>query len=96
VVAPAPRITPEEKRSVESLRFEAGIARIEAERLEAHELAADQFSEARVREKEGEALFRRASYAEALAAFDRAAGLYRIAENISRERRVERVKIASD
>ena len=94
--APAPSVTPEQRRSVESLRFEAGIARIEAERLEARELAADQFSEARVRETEGEALFRSASYAQALEAFDRAAGLYRVAENISRERRVERVKIASD
>ena len=95
-MVPAPSVTPEQRRSVESSRFEAGIARIEAERLEAHELAADQFSEARVREKEGETLFRSASYAQALEAFDRAAGLYRIAENISRERRVERVKIASD
>ncbi|HEY6929715.1 MAG TPA: hypothetical protein VJA66_08565, partial [Thermoanaerobaculia bacterium] len=94
--SPALSVTPEERRSVESSRFEAGIARIEAERLEAHELAADQFSEARVREREGEALFRSASYAQALEAFDRAAGLYRVAENISRERRVERVKIASD
>jgi hypothetical protein len=93
---PAPSVTPEQRRSVESSRFEAGIARIEAERLQAHELAADQFSEARVREKEGEALFHSASYAQALVAFDRAAGLYRIAENISRERRVEMVKIASD
>lgn len=95
-MVPAPSVTPEQRRSVESSRFEAGIARIEAERLEAHELAADQFFEARVREKEGETLFRSASYAQALEAFDRAAGLYRVAENISRERRVERVKIASD
>jgi len=36
------------------------------------------------------------SYQHAVAAFDRAAALYRLAENISRERRVERVKIASD
>jgi hypothetical protein len=81
---------------VESLRFEAGIARIEAERLEASELAADEFTEARVREREGEKLFRMQSYALALAAFDRATGLYRLAENISRELLVESVKIASD
>jgi hypothetical protein len=93
---PAVNVSPEERRTVESLRFEAGIARIEAERLEAHELAADQFSEARIREREGEELFHMESYVQALAAFDRAAGLYRMAENISRERRVERVKIASD
>jgi hypothetical protein len=92
----AVNVSPEERRTVESLRFEAGIARIEAERLEAHELAADQFSEARIREREGEELFHMESYVQALAAFDRAAGLYRMAENISRERRVERVKIASD
>ena len=95
-LVPAVNVTPEERRTVESLRFEAGIARVEAERLEAHELAADQFSEARIREREGEELFHMESYVQALAAFDRAAGLYRMAENISRERRVERVKIASD
>jgi hypothetical protein len=94
---PAPEpASPEERRGVENLRFEAGIARIEAERLEASKLAADEFREARTREREGEKLFRTQSYAQALAAFDRATGLYRLAENISRERRVERVKIASD
>jgi hypothetical protein len=88
--------TPEERRNAEGLRFEAGIARIEAERLEAHELASSEFAEARSREREGEELFLTQSYDRAVAAFDRAAGLYRLAENISRERRVERVKIASD
>jgi hypothetical protein len=88
--------TPEQRRSVESLRFEAGMARIEAERLEASQLATDQFTEARTREREGEELFHSQSYVEALAAFDRATGLYRQAENISRERRVERLKVASN
>ena len=88
--------SPEQRRSVESLRLEAGIARIEAERLEASQLAADQFTEARTREREGEELFHSQSYVEALAAFDRATGLYRQAESISRERRVERLKVASN
>lgn len=88
--------SPSQRRSVESLRFEAGIARIEAERLEASQLAADQFIEARAREREGEELFHSQSYVEALAAFDRATGLYRQAESISRERRVERLKVASN
>jgi hypothetical protein len=93
---PAAQGSPEERRNAEGLRFEAGMARIEAERLEAHELASSEFAEARSREREGEEFFLMQSYQRAMAAFDRAAGLYRLAENISRERRVERVKIASD
>jgi hypothetical protein len=95
-LVPAAQGSPEERRSAQGLRFEAGMARVEAERLEAHELASSEFAEARSREREGEELFLLQSYQRALAAFDRAAGLYRLAENISRERRVERVKIASD
>ena len=95
-LVPAAQPSPEERRNAEGLRFEAGMARIEAERLEAHELASSEFTEARSREHEGEELFLMQSYQRAGAAFDRAAGLYRLAENISRERRVERVKIASD
>jgi hypothetical protein len=95
-LVPAAQTSSEDRRSAEGLRFEAGIARIEAERLEAHELASSEFAEAMGREREGEELFLMQSYQRAGAAFDRAAGLYRLAENISRERRVERVKIASD
>jgi serine/threonine-protein kinase len=95
-LVPAAQISSDERRSAEGLRFEAGIARIEAERLEAHELASSEFTEAKSREREGEELFLMQSYQRAGAAFDRAAALYRLSENISRERRVERVKIASD
>lgn len=83
------------RSSAEDVRLQAGLARIEAERLEAAELASAVFGQARDAEKEGERLFQQEDYPEAQGAFDRAVALFRQAEILTREERVRRVRLTS-
>ncbi|MGH9367564.1 MAG: hypothetical protein ACRD3M_07810, partial [Thermoanaerobaculia bacterium] len=82
------------RRVAEDLRFQAGLARIAAQRFDGAEIAAGTFQQANDQEREGEALYRRGQYDEARGAFQEAARLYREAESLSHEERVRRVKLS--
>jgi hypothetical protein len=83
------------RNAAEHARFRAGWARIEAERREAGELAGDKFGAGRAAEAEGQRHLAAGQFAQALSSFDVAAGLYREAENVSRETRLERLRLSS-
>jgi hypothetical protein len=93
VAARARRLEQESSRRLaEDLRFQAGLARIAAQRLDGAEIAAGTFLEASDREHEGESLYRQGEFEAARGAFEDATRLYREAESISHEERVRRVK----
>ncbi|HEV2062974.1 MAG TPA: hypothetical protein VGS00_00300, partial [Thermoanaerobaculia bacterium] len=83
------------RRSTESLRLRAALARIEAERLDASVIARDLYAEAQGKEKEGNLLLRQGAYQPAQPALMRATQLYRMAEDVSREERVRMVRLSS-
>lgn len=83
------------RNAAEHARFRAGWARIEAERREAGELAGDKFGAGRAAEAEGQRHLAAGQFAQALSSFDVAAGLYREAENVSRETRLERLRLSA-
>lgn len=103
LVAPAraskTRRSPEDiaasRRAAEDARFRAGWARIEAERREARDLAADTFGAARVAEAEAQKHFAAGDFLSASETFERAVALYRDAENSSRQVRLERLRLSS-
>jgi len=81
--------------AAEHARFRAGWARIEAARREAEELAGEKFGAGRAAEAEGQRLLTAGEFAQALSSFEVAAGLYREAENTSRETRLERLRLSA-
>jgi hypothetical protein len=81
------------RKPAEGFRLIAALARIEAERLDADQLAGQLLSEGKSREREGERLLTERDWAGARAAFERAAGLFREAESAAREERVRRVQL---
>jgi hypothetical protein len=83
------------RNAAEHARFRAGWARIEAERREAGELAGEKFGAGRAAEAEGQRYLAAGQFAQALSSFDVAAGLYREAENVSRETRLERLRLSA-
>lgn len=83
------------RRSAESLRLRAALARIEAERLDAGVIARDLYTEAQGNEKEGNRLLREGAYEPAQPALMRATQLYRMAEDLSRQERVRLVRLSS-
>jgi hypothetical protein len=99
--APAPRQAAKKaeasaaRNAAEGARFQAGWARIEAERGEARVLASDAFDRGRVDEAEGERLLRAGDHASAREAFERAARTFRDASDHSRRARLDRIRISS-
>lgn len=81
--------------SARSSRFQAGLARVAAERLDARDLAAEIFGQAMETEKEGDQFLREREYDAAQIAFRRAAESFQMAEVASREERVRRVRLDS-
>jgi hypothetical protein len=81
------------RRSAGATRLGAALARIDAERVEASQLAADAFSSGRSSEKEGERFFAERDWTAAQSSFQRAAALFREAQNAAHEERVRRVKL---
>jgi len=82
------------RRGVEDLRFQAGLARIAAERLEGREIAPARYQEASDREREAESFYRRGQFEAARGAFEDAARIYREVESTSHEERVKRVRLS--
>jgi len=82
-----------EHRTAGASRLGAAFARIDAEKLEASQFAAEAFSSGRSSEKEGERLFGERNWTGAQASFERAAALFHQAESAAREERVRRVKL---
>jgi serine/threonine protein kinase len=82
-----------ERRSAGATRLGAALARVDAERVEASQLAAETFSNGRSSEKEGERLFGERDWSAAQASFQRAATLFHEAQNAAHEERVRRVKL---
>jgi serine/threonine protein kinase len=83
------------RRSAESLRLRAALARVEAERLDSGVIARDLYLEAQGTENEGNRLVRQGAYEDAQPALMRATQLYRMAEDVSREERVRLVRLSS-
>ncbi|HEY7114801.1 MAG TPA: protein kinase [Thermoanaerobaculia bacterium] len=82
------------RRGADDLRFQAGIARVAAERLEGREIAPGRYQEASDREREGESFYRRGQFGAAREAFGDAARIYREVETVSHEERVKRVRLS--
>ncbi|MGH9399523.1 MAG: protein kinase domain-containing protein, partial [Thermoanaerobaculia bacterium] len=83
------------RRSAESLRLRAALARIDADRLDAEVIARDLYAEAQSNEKEGSTLLHQGFYKPAQPVLMRATQLYRMAEDVSREERVRLVRLSS-
>ena len=79
---------------MEIARLKAALERIEAERVDALVHAPSPYSEGRDHEQEGERLLTRRQYSEALAAYQRALGLFAEAESLSREERMRQISLA--
>ncbi len=82
------------RRGAEDVRFQAGLARIAAERLEGREIAPARYQEASDREREAESLYRRGQFEAARGAFEDAARIYREVESTSHDERVKRVRLS--
>lgn len=82
------------RREAQDARFQAAWARIEAERGEAGDLAADAFARGRSAEADGDRFLRGGQYAPAREAFERAAASFREAGTASRQARLERIKLS--
>jgi hypothetical protein len=83
------------RRSAEDARFRAAWARIEAERREASELAAEAFAQGKAAEAEAESHLRDGEFLEATKGFERAAELFRAAEDASRQARLARISLSA-
>lgn len=83
------------KRSAESLRLRAALARVEAERLDAEVIARDLYAEAQASEKDGNRQLQQGAYEASQPTLMRATQLYRMAEEVSREERVRLVRLSS-
>lgn len=88
-VAPADA---DSRKPAEDSRFQAAMARIAAERLEARELAPEAFQEGSLRETAAGQLLDEGRFGEARTEFDRAGELFRQATDLCREERARRVK----
>lgn len=93
---PGKRVRLEQKLPAEDLRLRAALARIEADRVDAREKAADIFDEGQQSEKEGERLLRQRDYDAAQMAFSRAAQLFQRAQDLSWEQRVHGASLAAN
>ena len=82
------------RRGAEDVRFQAGLARIAAERIEGREIAPERYQEASDREREAESFYRRGQFEAARGAFEDAARIYREVETTSHEERVKRVRLS--
>jgi hypothetical protein len=83
------------RKSAESLRLRAALARVEAERLDAEVIARDLYAEAQAMEKDGNRQLQRGAYEASQPSLMRATQLYRMAEEVSREERVRLVHLSS-
>jgi serine/threonine protein kinase len=83
------------KKSAESLRLRAALARVEAERLDAEVIARDLYAEGLQSEDEGNRLLQRGAFEESQPTLMRATQLYRMAEEVSREERVRLVRLSA-
>ncbi|MEP6994258.1 MAG: hypothetical protein ABI968_07030 [Acidobacteriota bacterium] len=83
------------RQPAEDLRLRAALSRIEADRLNAKESAAELFGQGRHSEEEGELLLRRRDYEAAELAFSRAARLFQQAQEISWEKRLGQTNLSS-
>jgi hypothetical protein len=83
------------RKSAESLRLRAALARVEAERLDAEVIARDLYAEALATEKDGNRQLRQGAYEASQPTLMRATQLYRMAEEVSREERVRLVRLSS-
>lgn len=84
----------QEGRLAQVWRLRAALSRIAAERLDAADLASDPFREGRLSENEGERLLILRRPAAAREAFERAAGLYSQAEDLSHQERARVIRIS--
>ncbi len=92
---PARRPKPEMRRPAEELRLRAALARIEADRINAREGAAEIFVEGRSSEEEGERFLKERDYDAAQLAFSRAARLFQQAQDQTWEERVRQTNLDS-
>jgi len=83
------------RKSAESLRLRAALARVEAERLDAEVIARDLYAEAEATEKDGNRQLQQGAYEASQPTLMRATQLYRMAEEVSREERVRLVRLSS-
>lgn len=83
------------KRPAEDSRFKAALARVEAERFDASEMASELFARGRSTEEQGERLFRKQHYEAAQQAFQKAGNFFQQAKSASREERMRHVKLSS-
>lgn len=83
------------RKSAESLRLRAALARVEAERLDAEVIARDLYAEAQATEKDGNRQLQQGAYEASQPTLMRATQLYRMAEEVSREERVRLVHLSS-
>jgi serine/threonine-protein kinase len=81
--------------AADSARFRAGLARIEADRIEANRLAGAIYIQAQAQEERGETLLRAGELEAAAGHLNAAERLYRQAEEYARAERVRLVSIAS-
>jgi serine/threonine-protein kinase len=81
--------------AADSARFRAGLARIEADRIEANRLAAAIYVQGQQQEEKGQALLRQGELEAAAGYFNAAERFYRQAEEFSKAERVRLVSIAA-
>lgn len=92
---PGKKVRPELKQPAEDLRLRAALARIEADRLNAHERAAGLFGEGRQSEEAGERFLRQRDYDAAQLAFSLAARLFEQAQEATWEERVRETNLSA-
>jgi hypothetical protein len=83
------------RRMAEDYRFQAGLARVAAERMESPAIAPARFAEGGEREREAERLYRSGNFPAARDAYGEAVRLYREAESVSHEERARRLKLSA-
>jgi len=93
--APSRAEVEKERRSAEDARFRAAWARIEAERREASHLAAEAFGAGKSAEADAESRLRSGDFSAATHGFERAAELFRGAEDASRQARLARIRLSA-
>jgi hypothetical protein len=81
--------------AADSARFRAGLARIEADRIEANRLAAAIYVQGQEQEERGQSSLRRGEFETAAAHLNAAERLYRQAEEFAKAERVRLVSIAA-
>jgi hypothetical protein len=81
--------------AADSARFRAGLARIEADRIEANRLAAAIYVQGQAQEEQGENSLRRGDFEVATRHLNAAERLYRQAEEFAKAERVRLVSIAA-